>query len=122
MKVTQGSMAGSSAAVVADIFKGDLLKVSGRVYKLKQDVAQLKLISKDESRSGWTLLLIVLLAITIIGLILAIPLLMSYKKVQAIVAIKLTDGTAFVGMADKAEWATLSKYQTVDLPMGFELS
>jgi hypothetical protein len=108
--------------VLRDIFKGDAIKADGEVYKLSDNIKELRLIEKQEEKSLITLFLIILLALTIIGLIFAIPLLMTHKKIKAIVAIKMKSGLAFVAQADAREWSILSKYQTIDLPAGFDLT
>ena len=122
MKITQGSLTGKDARIVKDVFKGYTLRVGGNTYKLNGDLNQVRLLSKEESRSAGKLFLILLLGVTIVGLVIAIPMMIAHRKVLATVVIRLNDGTAFVAQADRKEWGLLSKYQTVDLPDGFNLS
>lgn len=122
MKITQGSLAGNRARIVKDIFKGNVLQVAGKTYVLSSDISELHILSKEESRSAGQMFLILLLGITIIGLIIAIPMLIAHKKIDAQMAIKMTDGTAFVAHVDRAEWKALLKYQTAKLPEGFKVS
>lgn len=122
MKVTQGSLKGKKAYVIRDVFKGDVLQVAGKTYTLSKDVEEMHVLQKEESKSAVSMILILLLGVTIIGLIIAIPMLIAHKKVLAVVGIKFKDGVAFVGTADKGEWQTLSKYQPVALPEGFNVT
>ena len=122
MKITQGSLAGKSARIVKDVFKGQVLQVASKTYVLSSDVAEVHLLSKEESRSAFKMFLILLLGFTVIGLIIAIPMLIAHKQVDAQVAIKMTDGIAFVASVDRAEWKALSKTQTVHLPEGFKVT
>jgi len=66
--------------------------------------------------------LILLHGITVIGLIIAIPMLMAHKQVDAQIAIKMTDGTSFVANLDRSEWKALMKHQTAKLPEGFKVN
>lgn len=122
MHVTQGSLAGERGRVVRDIIKGPVMQISGRTYVLSSDIAELHLLSKEESRSVFRMIVILLLGVTIIGLIIAIPMLIGSKTVDAQVAIRTTDGTAFVASVDRGEWKLLSKVRTAKLPEGFKVT
>jgi ribosomal protein L37AE/L43A len=56
-----------------------------------------------------TLFIIIILAITIVGLLLAIPLLL-FGKTQENVAEVITSEGIFIAKFDKSEWKKLSKY------------
>jgi hypothetical protein len=122
MRVTKGSLAGQQGRVVRDIIKGPVIQVSGRTYVLASGIAEVHLLSKEESRSVFRMILILLLGVTFIGLIIAIPMLIGSKTVDAQVAIKTNDGTAFVASVDRDEWKLLSRFRTANLPEGFKVS
>lgn len=122
MKIIRGSLTGERGDIIRDVFRGAILDINGKTYKLSKDVEELRLITKEESRSAFKMFLILLLGITIIGLVIAIPMLITHRKVQATVAIRLKDGTAFVAVADRSEWEALSKYRSIKLPEGFEVT
>lgn len=122
MQITQGSLQGKNARVVRDVFKGPVLQVNGNSYRLKSDIEEIRLISKDESKSALKLFFIILLGCTLVGLIIAIPMLIAHRKVLATIAIRTRDGVGFVAQADTAEWKIVSKYVTAELPGGFKLS
>ncbi len=122
MQITQGSLQGKKASVVKDVFKGYVLQVNGNSYRLKSDIEEIRLISKEESKSALKLFFIILLGCTLVGLIIALPMLIAHRKVLATIAIRTSDGIGFVAQADTSEWKVISKYVTAELPRDFELS
>ena len=100
MNIIEGDYSGSKGRVINAAFQGPMLEIrSGMVgtkkYKLPKDVETVKLLSKDEKRTVGQLLILILLAVTLIGLILAIPLFIIWKRIDFTVGIKCKDGKKF---------------------------
>lgn len=96
-----------SGTIVADVFKGDIMKISGELYKFPNDFDTIKLINKDERRP---LGMIILLMLTVIGIPIALILAIAWKKINASVGIKLKNGKKFIASCDASEWKVASKY------------
>lgn len=115
MKIIEGDYAGKKGRVIKAAFGGHIIEVRSGVigttkYKLLKDVETIKLLNKDESRTVGQYILILLLAFTLIGLILAIPLFFIWKKVDFTVGIKAKDGKKFVAQGNSKDWIVLKKY------------
>lgn len=90
------------------------LKVGGKKYVLPDDIEKCKVTSEQNEMTGGRMLLIILLAITIIGLLLAIPLYFAAKKKRVVMAFKAKDGHEFSVMAsDNLETQILNKYSAI---------
>lgn len=112
MKVTQGDFQGKRGSVYRSILGKPTVKIAGQQLVLGKDFKTVKLLTREEKRGFWTMVIILALGITIIGLIIAIPWLIVSKQVQATVGFETNDGKRFVATADKAEWAILSQHLT----------
>tara|TARA_Y100001933_G_C18663753_1_gene423915 strand:- start:32 stop:406 length:375 start_codon:yes stop_codon:yes gene_type:complete len=115
MNIIEGDYSGSKGRVINAAFQGPMLEIrSGMVgtkkYKLPKDVETVKLLSKDEKRTVGQLLILILLAVTLIGLILAIPLFIIWKRIDFTVGIKCKDGKKFVAQGDAADWKVIKKF------------
>lgn len=115
MKVIEGDFAGSQGRIVNAAFQGSVIEirtgmVSTEKFKLPQDVDVFKLINKDEQRTVFQLLIILILAVTLIGLILAIPLFVIWKRITFTVGVRTKNGKKFVIQGDANDWKIAKKY------------
>ena len=116
MKVTNGALpngmpfyAGRSGKIVADILKGDIMKVSGKVFRFPEDFDTIKLISTEKRRAfgvGWT----VLLLMTGIGVLVVMLAYIVGRRNISLVGFKLKDGSKLVAECSEAEWTLAKKY------------
>jgi hypothetical protein len=90
MKIVKGTFADTNVPIVNDIFHGPQFKLDGKTYQIKKDIEKVQLIKKEESKSAGKMFLILLLGITVIGLIIAIPLLIALEDVQVPDGFKVT--------------------------------
>ena len=77
MKIIEGDFVGRKGSITYG-FQGPIFEIrlgilDTKKYKLPKDIETIKLLNKDEQRTVGQLIIIILLAITLIGLILAIP-------------------------------------------------
>lgn len=113
MQITIGDKQGKSARIVRDMLKGDVIQIDGKTYKLGKEAIAV-LTNKEESRSFLATLIIIVLGLTVIGLVIAIPvLIVGFGKTAKItVMVKLKDGQVIPGVVSGQEWKILSKYTT----------
>ncbi len=115
MKILEGDFAGSKGRVINAAFQGPLLEIHtgmlGTIkYKIPKDVETIKLLNKDEKRTVGQLLILIILALTLIGLILAIPLFVIWKRIDFTVGVKTKDGKKFTAQGNASDWKILKKY------------
>ena len=104
---------GATRGSVSQSFLGGktVIKAGGRKITFPDDVEKTKATMVQNEMTGVRMLLIVLLAITLIGLILAIPLYFAGKKKRISLAIKTKDGqTITVAASNNYETKLLQKY------------
>lgn len=88
-----------------------MIKAGGKKVTLPDDAAKTKITLAQSEMTGGRMLLIILLAITVIGLILAIPLYFAAKKKRVNLAIKTKAGdTILVAASNNSEARLLQKY------------
>jgi hypothetical protein len=108
VKVIEGDFFGVKGRAVADIFKGDILELKGvEPHKFNGDFEAIKLISKDEHRP---IFVIIILALTLIGIPFALLLALVWKQVSANVGFKTRGGAKFVANCDSYDWKVIRKY------------
>ena len=115
MRIIEGDYNGETAKVSKYMFQDPTIEIKTGVFRSKkfkvpQDFKTLKLLNKDEKRTVMQLLVLLILAITIIGLLLAIPLFVIWRDVSFTIGIETNDGTKFVAQGDSAEWKILQKF------------
>lgn len=111
MKVIDGDFKGKTGRIVSAVFKGSVIQVSGQTYSLSKDLKRCKELSKSENRTFMQLIIVVLLAVTIIGLPIAILLFILWKNIQFTVGVETSDGKKFVfESSDRSEFKLISKY------------
>lgn len=111
MKVIEGEHLGSRARVRHHLLKGPTLQILGKKdYRLPKDVAVFKLMGKDESRTAGQVIVCLLLAVSIIGLPIALLLLLIWRNIAFTVAVKAKDGAKFVVQGDAADWKLAKKF------------
>lgn len=108
MKVIEGNFNGKKGTIMAEAFTGDIMRIAGNKLKFPDDFDTIKLINKDEKRPS--ILLLLLLAITLIGIPIAILVALLWKDVTANVAFKLVKGEKFLASCNGNEWKVVQKY------------
>lgn len=116
MKILRGEYNGkvyTTGRVLSGFTGGVIIRLRGRWCRSKLrvpgDLTGLAVINREERWSIGVLFLVVLLAITVIGLVLALPLLFVAKHQETLFRITTPSGT-FDALADRAEWRKLSRY------------
>jgi len=115
VKIIEGDFSGSKGRVINAAFQGPVFEIrSGMLatqkYKIPKDIETLKLLNKDEKRTIGQLIILIILGITIIGLLLAIPLFVIWKRIDFTIGVKTKDGKKFVAQGDAADWKIVKKY------------
>lgn len=120
MKVIDGDYKGKTGRIVSAVFKGPVIQVAGQTYSLSKEMKRCKELSKSESRTFTQLIIVVLLAITLIGLPIALLLFIMWKKIQFTVGVETTDGKKFIfESSDRNEYKLVSKYFGVGASLDF---
>ena len=107
---------GARKASVSKSFIGNktVIKAGGKKITLPDDVEKTKVTQEQNEMTAGRMFLILLLAITIFGLVLAIPLYFAGKKKRMTMAIKTKTGdTLMVAASNNYEWGLLAKYAGV---------
>ncbi|MEM1438274.1 MAG: hypothetical protein AAF680_00185 [Pseudomonadota bacterium] len=110
------SSEGAKRASISPTFVGGkhVLKVGGKKYKLPDDIEKTRITQEQNEMTGWRMLLIIILAITVVGILLAIPLYFAGKKKRVVMAIKAKDGHTFsVSASNNKESKMLQQYSGV---------
>jgi hypothetical protein len=110
MKVIDGDFQGKGVTVRKRLFGKYVIEVGQEYFALPDDLVKLKLLNKEEGRSFLQMVFILLLGITIIGLIIAIPWLIASKNQGATVGVQTKSGRRFVFVANNAAWKILKNY------------
>jgi hypothetical protein len=120
MRVIDGDYKGKTGRIVSAVFKGPVIQVAGETYSLNKDIRRCKELNKSENRTFMQLIVVVLLAITLIGLPIAILLFILWKKIQFTVGVQTTDGKKFVfESSDRSEYKLISKFYGVGATLDF---
>lgn len=110
------SSEGAKRASISKAFVGGkhALKVGKTKYKLPDDIAKTKVTQEQNEMTGGRMLLIILLGVTVIGLILAIPLYFVGKKKRVVMAFQANDGHTFsVAASNNNEASMLQHYSAL---------
>ena len=112
MKIIDGSFKGSKCTAVKWPMQAPYLKIGSE----RLDIATLDevtLVTKSEKRTFSQVLIILLLGATIFGLILAVPLFFSWKKIDYIVDIRKDLGRSkieFVAAGKNKSWRIMKDF------------
>lgn len=111
MKITTGKNAGRGAKVFRDWRGRDIIDAPGESIVLSDGATRISVMLREESRGFFTMVCILLLSITVIGLIIGIPWLIVSKQLRAVVSVIPADGQQFTCVVtDRGEFKILSKY------------
>lgn len=115
MKVIDGNFKGSQAVIVTSRTHGAVLELRARLltergFKLMNDIRSMQLIEKTASHSFFNYVIMVVLAISLVGLIVAIPLYLFGKTLHFQVKVKTKSGEEFTLQGDKKEWKQMQPY------------
>lgn len=111
MQLLSSSFRARSAQLTKTFLGSDVIKVGNMKFSLPDDIARSQIAGYQDSMTGLRMLLIVILAITIIGIILAIPLYFAAKRKRLNMAFETRDGYTFtVASSSNAESKILQKY------------
>jgi len=114
MKIIEGDFSGSKCLVRKVVFQGAIFEIRSGIigtqkYKIPKDIETIKLLNKDEQRTVGQLIILIILAITIIGL-LAIPFFVIWKRIDFTIGVKTKDGKKFIAQGDAADWKIIKKF------------
>lgn len=112
MRIIEGDLAGSQVKINQD---NATLEIHARLmvaksYRLPQDIGSLKVLSNKNFHSLEQWLIMIILALTGIGLIIAIPMFLLAKKKRFTVRITPKHTSAFVIEGNKDDWKELKPY------------
>lgn len=111
MNITTGKHAGRGAKVFTDWRGRDIIDAPEKNIILSDGDARAVLIMREESRGFLTMVCILILSITVVGLIIGIPWLIVSKRLRAVVSIiPVADPQFNCVVTDKSEFKILSKY------------
>jgi len=115
MKIIEGDFVGNKGRIINYAFQGAIFEIQSGVisatkYKIPKDIETIKLINKDEKRTVWQLIVLIILGITIIGLLLAIPLFVIWKRIDFTIGVKTKDGKKFIAQGDASDWNVVKKF------------
>ena len=117
MKVVKGDFKGKRARVVKGFVGGHVISLGLRAkYHLGKDIHAVYRTADNKELGAGRVLLIILLGATIIGLIIAIPMLLLARKRQVTYQITTNDGKEFLAVADRAEGKILDQYVSAPFP------
>lgn len=114
MKIIEGDFFGSKCCVRKVVFQGAIFEIRSGIigtqkYKIPKDIETIKLLNKDEQRTVGQLIILIILAITIIGL-LAIPFFVIWKRIDFTIGVKTKDGKKFIAQGNAADWKIVKKF------------
>lgn len=112
MRIIEGDLAGSQVKINQD---NATLEVHSRLmvaksYRLPQDVAAFELLSNKNFHSFEQWIIMVVLALTGVGLLIAVPVYFLAKKKRFTVRLKPKHGTPIVIEGNKEDWKELQPY------------
>ncbi len=115
MKIIEGDFVGNKGRIINAAFQGAIFEIQSGVisttkYKIPKDIETIKLLNKDEKRTAGQLIVLIILGITIIGLLLAIPLFVIWKRIDFTIGVKTKDGKKFVAQGDASDWSIVKKF------------
>lgn len=115
MEIIEGDFQGRRGRIVKGVLSGAMFQISTGLmksteYKIPADIVTLKLLSKAESRTIGQLIILLLLAITLIGLPIALLLFLVWKRVAFTIGVKTKDGKKFIAQGDAADWKTVKGF------------
>ncbi|MFH0801429.1 MAG: hypothetical protein V2A78_03460 [bacterium] len=115
MKIIEGDFVGSNGRIINAVFQGPIFEIKSGIlettkYKIPKDIEIIKLLNKDEKRTIGQLISLILFAATILGLIIAIPLFVIWKRIDFTIGVKTKDGKKFVAQGDASDWNIVKKY------------
>jgi hypothetical protein len=112
MKVITCSWGATRASVTTSFLGGKtVIKAGKRKVTLPDDAAKTQVTQEENEMTAGRVLLIILLAVTVIGLVLAIPLYFAGKRKRVTMVIRTNDGeTLHVAATNNREWKLLRGY------------
>ena len=115
MKLIHASWKARGARLLKSFVGGkDIIKVGRKKIRLPQDIVKAKMGSQAIGLTWIRVLIIVLLGITVVGLVLAIPLFFMFKKKRLTISFETHDGETFSVMAtSNREFKRLQAYSAI---------
>ena len=115
MKIIEGDFVGNKGRIINYAFQGAIFEIHSGIisaikYKIPKDIETIKLLNKDEKRTVGQLIVLIILGITIIGLLLAIPLFFIWKRIDFTIGVKTKDGKKFIAQGDASDWNVVKKF------------
>lgn len=112
MKIIEGDLAGSQVKINQD---NAMLEIHARLlvakaYRLPQDMRAVEVLTKKNYHSVEQWLIMIVLALTGVGLLISIPMYLLAKKTRFKVRFSPKHTDAFTIEGDKADWKELKPY------------
>ena len=116
MQLLSSSFGAKRARLTKTFLGKDMLKVGKQKFVLPDDIAKAAMTAEQNEMTGLRMLLILLLSITVIGLILAIPLYFAGKRKRVTMAFKAKSGETFtVAASNNTEAKVIKKYAGIGI-------
>jgi len=112
MRVIEGDLEGSDAYIVSSRGTIEIRArlLSARDYDLKQDMRQIDILDKETYHSFWQWILMILLGLTGVGLLIAIPVFIWGKKLKFYARFQPQKDRSFTVEGGKEDWQELQAY------------
>lgn len=110
MKVIKGEWSGKSARLTRSFLGGPILVVARQKFRLPGDFKTIKPLAVDDRRTTGQNLFLLVIALTVIGIPIAILLALLWRPVNATVGFRLNTGQEFIALMQKAEYTALKPF------------
>lgn len=115
MKVIDGDWAGKNATAASNITGGTIITINVGLLKtekfnMPKDFDSIKLINKENGKTGSQKIVIILLAITMIGIPIAILLAWLWQGARFTVGMTTNDNVKFALKGEGGEWNHFKKH------------
>jgi len=112
MRIIEGVLQGSQVSLSK---RDDVLQIHARLmvaksYRLPQDMRSIELVSKEDYRTFGQWLIMGLLALTVVGLLIAIPLFYFGKKLRFKARFTPKHEPEFIVEGDKQDWKEIGHF------------
>jgi hypothetical protein len=115
MKVLDGINEGKKAIVYSSLLGGSTIQISASLFKVEKynmpkDFESIKLIHKENGKTTGQKLIIIILALTMIGIPLALLLAWLWQGATFTVGMTTKEGSKFALKGEGSEWTHFKKY------------
>ena len=116
MQLLSSSFGAKRARLTKSFLSKDMLKIGSQKFVLPDDIAKSQMAAEQNEMTGFRMILIILLSITVVGLILAIPLYFVGKRKRVTMVFKSKSGETFtIAASNNSEANVLKKYAGIGI-------